>query len=277
MRPSVLTRAALIVAGALALAGCQPREQAKPPMWTVTDGDTTVWLVGSMHVLPPGTVWRDDAVEQAIKQADTLVLETDPTADQGFDALAKDASLPPLDNRVGAERADALAKAIARTGQPAETFAQYKDWAAAVALERGDADDAGATHDDGVDKVLWGAFTKRKRMGLEAPGAQLHALDLLPAQLQARMLDEAIAAPSYESAFAAWRDGDLAALDKATGSKELRPFLVTAANRRWASWIAGRMGQPGKVLVAVGAGHLVGSDSIVALLKANGLKVDRVQ
>lgn len=269
--------ALIAVAGALALAGCQPAERAKPPMWTVSDGDTTVWLVGSMHLLPPGTVWRTEPIEQAIKTADTLVLETDPTADQGFDALARDPSLPPLDKRIDPAKADALAKAIGRTGQPAEAFAHYKDWAVAVALERGDADDAGATARDGVDKILWDTFAKRKRLGLEPPGAQLHAIDLLPAQLQRRMLDTAIAAPSYESAFAAWRDGDLAALDKAAGSKELRPFLVTTANRRWASWIAGRMGQPGKVLIAVGAGHLVGDDSIVALLKANGLKVDRVQ
>ena len=53
--------------------------------------------------------------------------------------------------------------------------------------------------------------------------------------------------------------GDLAALDKASASKELRPFLVTAANRRWAEWIATRMGQKGKLLVAVGAGHLAGA------------------
>ena len=111
-------------------------EPAKPPLWKVSDGDTTVWLLGSMHLLPPGAEWRDAAVERAIGQADTLVVESDPGATAGFDAIAKAPGLPPLSERVPPERRDALGKAIARTGQPADAFDGYKDWAAAVMLAR---------------------------------------------------------------------------------------------------------------------------------------------
>lgn len=277
---TVATVRALVasVVGALGLAACSlASEPAKPPLWKVSDGDTTVWLLASMHLLPRGTEWRDGAVEQAIDGADTLVLESDPADTRDFDAIAKDPALPPLARRVDAGRGDALDKAIARTGKPADAFDTYKDWAAAVMLGVGDAQDAGATAKDGVDAVLWDAFAKRRRSALEGPGVQVRALDLLPAQLQHRMLDEALDGPRYEQVLGAWRDGDLAALDKAGPSKELRPFLVTAANRRWADWIARRMGQQGKVLVAVGAGHLAGKDSIVAVLTARGFKVERVQ
>ena len=252
-------------------------EPAKPPLWKVSDGDTTVWLLGSMHLLPPGTDWRDAAVERAIGQADMLVLESDPGATAGFDAIAKAPGLPPLSERVPPERRDALGKAIARTGQPADAFDGYKDWAAAVMLATGDALDAGATAKDGIDAVLWAAFAGKKRVALELAGAQVRALDILPPQLQRRMLDEALDGPRYESVLDAWARGDLAALDQAGASKELRPFLVTAANRRWAEWIAKRTGAKGKVLVAVGAGHLAGQGSIPDLLAAKGFKVERVQ
>ena len=271
-------RALIAVALAGLLAACSlASEPATPPMWKVSDGDTTVWLLGSMHLLPPGTDWRDAAVDRAIGDADTLVLESDPDATSDFDALAKAPGLPPLAERVSPDRREALDKAIARTGQPADAFDGYKDWAAAVMLDTGDAIDAGATAKDGVDATLWDAFRGKTRVALEAPGAQVRALDILPPQLQSRMLDEALDGPRYESVLDAWSRGDLVALDQASASKELRPFLVTAANRRWADWIAARMGQKGKLLVAVGAGHLVGQDSIADLLAAKGLKVERVQ
>ena len=252
-------------------------EPATPALWKVSDGDTTVWLLGSMHLLPPGTDWRDAAVERAIGEANTLVLESDPDAKSDFATLAKAPGLPPLTERLGPDRREALDKAIARTGQPADAFDGYKDWSAAVMLDTGDALDAGATSKDGVDAVLWSAFAAKKRVALEQPGAQVRALDILPPQLQRRMLDETLDGPRYEAVLDAWERGDLTALDKASASKELRPFLVTAANRRWARWIATRMEQKGKLLIAVGAGHLAGKESIVGLLAAKGFKVERVQ
>lgn len=272
-----LLRALLLVALAGALTACPlAREPARAPLWRVSDGDTTIWLMGSIHLLPPRIDWRTDAVDRAM-DADTLVLETDPTATGDFDAIAKAPGLLPLAKRVAADRQDALARAIERTGQPGDAFDGYKDWAAAVMLATGDALNSRATAKNGIDAQLWKAFAKRRRVALEQPGDQLRALDMLPPQLQARMLDETLDGADYDTTYEGWATGDLAAIDTVGPSKELRPFLVTAANRRWADWIAARMATKGKVLVAVGAGHLAGKDSIPELLKAKGLTVERVQ
>ncbi|MBS0480107.1 MAG: TraB/GumN family protein [Proteobacteria bacterium] len=272
-----LLRALMLVALAGALTACPlAREPARAPLWRISDGDTTVWLMGSIHLLPPRIDWRTEAVDRAM-DADELVLETDPTAPGDFDAIGKAPGLPPLAQRVGADRQDALARAIERTGQPGDAFDGYKDWAAAAMLATGDALNSRASAKNGVDAQLWKAFRGRQRTALEKPGDQLRALDMLPPQLQARMFDESLDGADYDTTYDAWATGDLAAIDRAGPSKELRPFLVTAANRRWADWIAARMGRPGKVLVAVGAGHLGGKDAIPELLKAKGLKVERVQ
>ncbi|MBN8808573.1 MAG: TraB/GumN family protein [Sphingomonas sp.] len=273
-----LRRLIAMLAGVLALAACSVADDsARPPLWKATKDGTTVWLLGGMHLLPPGTDWRGGAVGAAIASADTLVLESDPGDTAGFDAIAKDPSLPPLAKRIEPTRADTLDQAIARTGQPAGAFDAYKDWAAAVMLGVGDAQDAGATAQDGVDAVLWQAFAGKKRVALEGPGAQVRVLDLLPPQLQHRMLDEALDGPRYEAVLGAWRDGDVAALDKAGPSKELRPFLVTAASHRWADRIARAVGGNETLLVAVGAGHVVGKDSLIDLLKAKGFTIERLQ
>jgi uncharacterized protein YbaP (TraB family) len=53
--------------------------------------------------------------------------------------------------------------------------------------------------------------------------------------------------------------------------------LLTRRNARWAEWLRRRMDQPGTAFVAVGAGHLAGSESVQAMLARHGLRVRRVQ
>ena len=60
-------------------------------------------------------------------------------------------------------------------------------------------------------------------------------------------------------------------------SPELREALLRRRNANWSYWLASRMQRPGTVLVAVGAGHLAGHDSVVEMLKQRGYKVRRVQ
>jgi uncharacterized protein YbaP (TraB family) len=56
----------------------------------------------------------------------------------------------------------------------------------------------------------------------------------------------------------------------------LHKRLLTDRNARWAQWIDRRLQQPGTVFVAVGAGHLAGSDSVQQQLKKRGIKARRV-
>ena len=53
--------------------------------------------------------------------------------------------------------------------------------------------------------------------------------------------------------------------------------LLQQRNANWAKWIEQRMAQPGTVLVAVGAGHLAGKDSVIDELQTDGYTVRRLQ
>ena len=57
----------------------------------------------------------------------------------------------------------------------------------------------------------------------------------------------------------------------------MRSALIEKRNANWSRWLERRMAQPGTALVAVGAGHLAGQDSVIEMLKKRGLKVERVQ
>ena len=79
----------------------------------------------------------------------------------------------------------------------------------------------------------------------------------------------------------AWKRGDADELARLMNAQEDDPVLVetllTDRNRNWAKWIEGRLEQPGTVFLAVGAGHLAGTDSVQELLGESGITAERVQ
>lgn len=266
----------------LALAACRggggrAAVTAHPPLWRVSDGDTTIWLLGGIHMLPAGVRWRSPAVERAITESGELVLESSPDDRADFAAIAGGEGLPPLADRVPPDLRPALAAAVARAGTTAGMLDQQKSWAAAVLIATGDAAAHGATTRDGVDRLLWDAFAGRRRAAFYRTADQLRMLDALPADLQDRMLADAIdPRQDYASAFRAWASGDIAALARVSADTPLAGRLIGQPNAAWSRWIAARMRRPGIVLVAVGTGHLAGPYALPAMLARHGLRVERV-
>jgi uncharacterized protein YbaP (TraB family) len=81
---------------------------------------------------------------------------------------------------------------------------------------------------------------------------------------------------------ASWSRGDVKGIattfnHELSESPEVRDILMRQRNGNWAKWIKQRMGEPGTIMVAVGAGHLAGADSVIARLQKDGLRVQRVQ
>jgi uncharacterized protein YbaP (TraB family) len=59
-------------------------------------------------------------------------------------------------------------------------------------------------------------------------------------------------------------------------SRIMYDALLTKRNANWAKWISTKMDRPGVTFIAVGAGHLAGTNSVQALLPAYGLTATRV-
>ena len=81
---------------------------------------------------------------------------------------------------------------------------------------------------------------------------------------------------------ASWSRGDVTGIARTfnrdlSGSPEMRKSLLEQRNANWAKWIEQRMAQPGTIMVAVGAGHLAGKDSVLETLRKDGYKVRRLQ
>ncbi|HYJ82456.1 MAG TPA: TraB/GumN family protein [Allosphingosinicella sp.] len=290
-------RAAL--AGLLPFAACAAEaapaaKPARPAMWKVADSDTTLYLFGTIHLLPEGQGWRTEAMDKALAGADELVLEIANVDDMmaSAQALAKlgvTAGLPPIAERVPEARRAALRAMIAESGYPEAVFDRLETWAAAMPLLGVTFKRLGLDPALGVEQQIGTPFRKSGKTvtGLETVEQQLSYLDTLSEEAQRAMLlsvveDSAETRAQFAAMLAAWASGDLAGIartfdDETQMSPELRTALMSRRNAAWADWLAKRMEKPGTAFVAVGAGHLVGEESVQAMLKKKGIKAKRVQ
>ncbi len=80
-QPSLRSRAARLLAAAslavLAAAQATAPARANPALWVVKSRTATVYLFGTLHVLPPGVKWRDPAVDHALNAATDVWTEAD--------------------------------------------------------------------------------------------------------------------------------------------------------------------------------------------------------
>jgi hypothetical protein len=300
----LMNRLAATAAAALALAGCAtqpgatstggPAAAPRPAMWKVSDADTTLYLFGTIHLLPEGRTWRTAAFEQALAAADELVLEVanvDDTAAMAGAMMKMGISpnLPPLRERVPEAKRAALDAMVKETGYPAGVLDRLETWAAAMSLLGVSFKRLGLDSALGVESALtapWKA-SGRKVSGLETVEEQFGFFDSLPEAEQRAFLEGVLDSPEdakkqFDAMLVAWAEGDVDGLSRAFSDEQnltpaLREVLLTRRNAKWAEWLDARMDRPGTAFVAVGAGHLAGKDSVQAMLKARGHKAKRVQ
>ena len=280
----------LALAGALALAGCggAGREwpAPSPALWEVTGADGAHgWLFGTIHALPDGAEWRTPALDAALGDAATLVVEVAALDDrakgaEAFAAVSTSPGLPPLLQRVPAAERAALAAALDRAGLDEDDLARTESWAAALLIANGARE---SEAENGVDRALLGQGLPV--IALESFAAQFALFDRLAEEDQAVLLAKTAreaGSGTEERVAQAWLTGDLGVLERemqrgVTADPELRQALLTARNDAWAARIGGLLAQGRRPFVAVGAGHMLGREGLPALLAARGYTVRRIQ
>jgi uncharacterized protein YbaP (TraB family) len=293
-------------AAALALAGCaaQPAAETagsaaagapRPAMWKVSDADTTMYLFGTIHLLPEGRTWRTAAFDSALASADELVLEIGDVGDPAAMAQSmmkmglSPTPLPPLRERVPEAKRAALDAIIKESGIPAAALDRFETWAAGLSLLGVTFQRLGLNPEFGVEKTIGAAWkdSGKPTIGLETAEEQFGFFDGMPETEQRVFLEGVLDSPEeakkqFAEMLDAWSRGDEAAIartfeDEQNMTPALREVLLTRRNARWAEWMDARMKRPGTVFVAVGAGHLAGKDSVQDFLKKKGHRAKRVQ
>lgn len=284
--------------GLTLLAGALPAEArapqvAHPALWEVADAHTTVYLFGTIHLLPQNMQWRTPTFDKAIEGSQELVVETivdekDPTKlMSAMASLGFANGLPPLAQRVAPAKRPALLAALKKAGLPPQGLDRMKTWTAALILLGPQFKELGLS--SGVEGVLRSKFKEEgKPIGeLETNLEQLSFFDKLPEAAQRNLLEGAIEGQKamgadFSGMLTAWSRGDVNGIARTfdrdlSASPALQQSLIRQRNANWSKWIEQRMAQPGAVMIAVGAGHLAGKDSVLEMLRKDGYKVRRLQ
>lgn len=284
----------------MALAACDNGDPAPAPMidgtpaiWEIASADGTLegWLFGTIHALPDGTRWQSGAVQQAVENADLLVVEIAALEDSDaiartFLTLSHTPGQPPLTARVPAAQHEELAELVERSRYDASDFAAIESWGAALILTQSSASTSDTAN--GVDKALVREFRpSRPIREVEGVQAQLGVFDTLPEAEQRDLLSLTVADAARPESVRRktvkhWLEGDVEALldpgvETLLDDPELREVLVEGRNRNWMPTLTAMLEQQPKPLIAVGAGHMGGPEGLPVLLRKSGYTVTRMQ
>ena len=291
--PGLRVAFAFLVAAAMAASAgraAEIPEPATPPLWVVEKDGKKLYLFGSIHLLPPQTKWRRSELEQAWAASQVFVFEA-PLDDGGAEMMRfveKGGRLH--DGRTlkdvlpEALHAD-LGRAAWSVEYPPKLLEPFRPWLAAVYLELYAYIKAGFSSYYGVDHVIEVDAKSRKAelAYFETIEDQLAYFALLDAKTETAYLKATVRSVLEEpdlpvQLVAAWGSGKTEVLTKLLedGFKEvplLRSQLLVARNRNWIPRIKSMLASDKTHFVTVGVGHLVGKDSVVAMLRAKGYKV----
>ena len=70
-------------------------ERPGPKLWRLTNGDNTLWILGTLTPLPKGMTWRSQEAEQVIAEADEVLAPGSATAEVGAGDIFKLTFLAP--------------------------------------------------------------------------------------------------------------------------------------------------------------------------------------
>lgn len=268
---------------------------ADPAVWHVAGPrGAEVWLLGSIHVLHEQDYPLPANIDGLFEGADELLMELDfddPGLAEQQRTLLATAVLPQ-----GTVLSDVLppgtyATAKRRTqalGMDLELLEDFEPWFIAITVLDLSLQAQGYESRLGVEQYLAAKARAAGKpiAGLESPAEQLAIFDNLAPEAQIDLLEQSLeeaaaAGSEMEEVTAAWRDGRLEELGDDLLA-EFAPFpglyeeIVVERNGDWIAPLEALLASERKVLVVVGALHLVGEDSVIAKLVERGHAVRRV-
>ena len=284
------------VVAAASPADALPGATGAPLLWRVQNGQATVYLFGSIHVLKPGTDWMDKRLFQAFDSADAAWFEV-PDLD----------SLPhfkPRPGKVTAGGAVLTAGLDAGEKQQLETILNRYDTTtdeqkhvrpAVMASMIGQLDVQGGAFsvDSGVDMTL---FHRAKTLNHKTGGFEdnkthysyLYALGegstdgtVALKRALANHFGTGDPTDSVDGMAKAWADGDERTLTAQLMAQRARDskfydLLLVKRNALWVPQLETLLKGKDTTFVVAGVDHFIGPDGLVAQLKARGYVVTRV-
>ncbi|MBM3263032.1 MAG: TraB/GumN family protein [candidate division Zixibacteria bacterium] len=277
----------------LLLAPLSGAAQDRHTLWKVESKTAVVYLMGSIHAMKPEHYPLPQALETAFDRSVFIVTEVDVDSlglrevIQGLAIRGLYTDGTTLSAHVTPE-VSALVKRMAESiGLNPQMLQPFRPWLTALTLTSLYLQKKGFTAENGLDRYFYQkAKTHAKpRRALETIGFQTEMLAGMPDEMQMRLLEQTLkdyerADIFLENVFQSWKTGDTAKMDSlltedASDFPEIHHRMFSDRNLSWIPHIENYLSGTETGLVIVGAGHLVGRDGVVELLRRKGYDVEQ--
>jgi uncharacterized protein YbaP (TraB family) len=265
----------------------------KPAMWVIRDADSTIYLLGSIHVMKPDTAWLTPDIQKRFDSAQDVWFEIPDLDNKAAAApVAQKYMFDPQGDMTSGLTPEELARVddlLKPMGLNAAALKAMRKWAVGLIITMQQVNQLGYTTETGVDVTLMKQARDSGKAvhGFETMDGQMQALvpeteaDELTA-LRATLTDVKTMPKDLGDLFAAWEKGDAGALKRLmidkmqTEDPKSYRRLIVERNAAWEPQIEHMLAGKGTVFITVGAGHLVGPDSVIAMLGQHGITAERL-
>ena len=264
-------------------------------LWKIQSKTNTVYVLGSLHFSKKEIYPLSEKIEKAFGESEILVVEADVNDIKKIDIqkLMERAIYPEndtLEKHVSPEIYERVVKETKGLGIPVEVLKKQKPWFLAMTLVALESLKLGFDPNLGIDKYfLSKAEGGKKILELESLDFQVNLLSGFSDKDQELFLlytlkDLGILEQELEELTKAWTSGDTKAMESIltrsiSEDKRLASIfekVVYERNRKMASKVEDFFRTGETYFVIVGAGHLVGDQGIIEILKRKGYLVEQL-
>lgn len=276
-----------------AYAQAEPKVSSKNILWRIGSQNNSVYLLGSIHLLKSDNYPLNDIIENAFEDSQILVLEfdlesmNDPEIQRTMLMKGMFSEGQTLEKSIGKDAYKLAKTKTEELGMDIAMFENFKPWFFAMTLTTMKLQLLGFNSQYGLDFYFFmkAKQTGKQIVGLETPEYQLDLFDKMPSHNQEllvyqTLLELDIIDKEIDTILNAWSTGDAREL----GTMLLKSFkeypglyetLVTSRNKNWMSKIESFLEKKENYMILVGAGHLVGKNGLVELLKNKGYSIEQ--
>lgn len=267
---------------------------ADSSVWKVQKDKSVIYLGATCHILRETDYPLPPEFDKAYKASEIVVFETDigklqdPSTQQKLLAQAMYTDGSTVDEHLSAQAYGELSAYCESNNIPLEVFKQFRPSMLIATLTVMELMKLGVTQ-QGVDLFFYGLANKDQKIveGLETVEEQINYLVSMADGNEDDFVSYSIndmktIRQQFEILANAWRKGDAEKLNELmvtelkTKLPKLYKKLLVDRNSKWFPMIDLYMNTPETEFILVGAGHLVGPEGIIALLKKKGYTIDKL-
>lgn len=270
-------------------------QSKKSFLWKVQSKTNTVYVLGSIHYLKKEMYPLDEKIEKAFEQSNILGVEAnvDNVSKTDVQKLVESAFYSgdeTLEKHLSPEAYESVKKQLTELGASLEAANKYRPWFLALSLASIEIVKLGFDPNYGIDRYFLSKATEKKKIvELESLEYQINLFSAFSEKDQELFLlytlkDIKVLEQELDKLIKAWTAGDEKGIElimtkSIKEDKKLIPIyekLVVERNRKMVSKIEEYLKEKETFFVIVGAGHLVGNQGIIELLKGKGFLLEQL-